>query len=51
MYFAGNGGKFNSDIGKASLYKYQKNAQGIVDDSRFNNRELTVGRVYIERVE
>ncbi len=51
MYFAGNGAKFHSDIGKASLYKYEKNAQGIVDDPRFDHKDLTVGRVYIERVE
>jgi hypothetical protein len=51
LYFAGNGAKFHSDIGKASFYRYEKNAQGIVDDSRFNNKNLIVGKVYIERVE
>ena len=51
LYFAGNGARFHSDIGKASLYRYERNAQGIVDDSRFKNRNLIVGKVYIERVE
>ena len=50
MYFAGYN-KFHSDIRKAVFYKYETYAQEILDDSRFNNKNLIIGKAYIERVE